>query len=291
MNGRLGELVDHRYGKAGVRLLRLDRSAERHRLFEAEVEVSLEGPFSEAFAEGDNSRVLPTDTMKNTVYALARQHEFHTPEDLAGLLARHFVTSQKQVHRATVHVAEKPWLRHGEHPAAFVAGGEERHTTSILVDGSAPAAPFVKVSSGLVGLVILKSSRSGFEGFPRDQYTRLRETDDRILATRLEARWDFAESGLEAAAVDFAGVRERVQKGMLDAFAEHDSRSVQHTLYWMAEAALAAAPEVRRIHLRMPNKHYLLAQIDAFGLDNPNLIFVPTDEPAGMIEGTVERRG
>ncbi|MDA8019017.1 MAG: urate oxidase [Thermoanaerobaculia bacterium] len=275
-----GQIVDHRYGKAGVRLLRLDRSAATHRLFEATVQISLEGPFSEAYSAGDNRRVLPTDTMKNTVYALARRHEFDTPESLARLLARHFVGTQEQVEKASVDVAEKPWLRHADRSAAFIAGGEERFTTTVVASAEGES-----VSSGIDGLVILKSSRSGFEGFPRDEFTLLKETDDRILATRLEARWDYAD----AANVDFAAARGRIQTAMLDAFADHDSRSVQHTLYEMAEAALAAASEIERIFLRMPNKHYLLARLEPLGLDNPNCIFVPTDEPAGMIEGTVER--
>lgn len=281
MSEHLGCIVDHRYGKAGVRLLRLDRGGPVHHLLEASVEISLEGPFAEAYSEGDNSRVLPTDTMKNTVYALARTREFATAEAFARLLARHFVDTKSQVERAVVRVAEKPWLRHGDHPAAFVAGGEERLTTTVSATAQAES-----VSSGIDGLVVLKSSRSGFEGFPRDGYTLLEETDDRILATRLEARWDYADAG----SIDFADARSRIHRGMLDAFADHDSRSVQHTLYEMAEAALAAAPEIERVFLRMPNKHYLLARLEPLGLDNPNHVFVPTDEPAGMIEGTVERR-
>ena len=229
MTERIGHVVDHRYGKAGVRLLRLDRSGPMHRLFEATIEISLEGPFDESYSEGDNSRVLPTDTQKNTVYAMARTREFDSPEALARILARHFVDTQDQVETATVHVAEKPWLRHGGHPAAFVAGGEERFTTSVVATAQGET-----VSSGIDGLVILKSSRSGFENFPRDEYTLLKETDDRILATRLEARWDYPDSG----SVNFIDARQRIQQSMLDAFADHDSRSVQHTLYEMAEAGV-----------------------------------------------------
>ena len=226
MTERLGQITDHRYGKAGVRLLRLDRSGPVHQLFEATVAISLEGPFSESYDRGDNSRVLPTDTQKNTVYALARTREFDSPEALARLLARHFVDTQEQVEKATVHVAEKPWLRHGDHPAAFVAGGEERFTTTAVATADGDEIREA-VSSGIDGLVILKSSRSGFEGFPRDEYTLLKETDDRILATRLEARWDYSD----VKSVGFADARPRIYRGMLDTFAEHDSRSVQHTLY------------------------------------------------------------
>jgi urate oxidase len=280
MTERLGNLSDHRYGKAGVRLLRLDRSTEPHRLFEATVEISLEGPFAEAYAEGDNCRVLPTDTMKNTVYVMARRHDVDTPEALALHLAKHFEAAQEQVHKATVQVSQKPWLRHGNHPAAFVAGGGDRDVATAVAEAGS-----VTVTSAIAGLVILKSSRSGFSDFPRDEYTLLQETDDRILSTSLDARWDYHDS--ESA--DFAAVRSRIRRGMLDAFADHESRSVQHTLYWMGEAALAAAPEITRIHLRMPNKHYLLVNLEPFGLDNPNVVFLPIDEPAGMIEGTVSR--
>ncbi|MEM8997573.1 MAG: factor-independent urate hydroxylase [Acidobacteriota bacterium] len=280
---RLGRLVDHRYGKVGVRLLRLDRSRLPHRLFEATVEVSLEGDFDEAYAEGDNRRVLPTDTMKNTVYALARERAFETAEGFARLLARHFVTDHKQVSQATIRISERPWERHAD--AAFVAGGEERDTVDVRLDVSGGT----DVSSGVEGLLILKSSDSGFSDFPRDRYTLLEDTDDRLFSTSLEARWDYSGLQVDGAAPDFADVRRRVRRALLDAFAGHTSRSVQHTLYWMGEAALEAAPEIERIFLRMPNKHYLLAKLEAFELDNPNVIFVPTDEPAGLIEGTVER--
>ncbi|MEM8931624.1 MAG: factor-independent urate hydroxylase [Acidobacteriota bacterium] len=283
---RVGELVDHRYGKADVRLLRLDRSTTPHRLFEATVDVSLEGVFDEAYAEGDNRRVLPTDTMKNTVYALARERSFDTAEAFALLLAEHFVETQEQVERATVLVAEKPWTRHGDHPSTFVAGGAERDTTAVVVD----AGGDVVISSGVEDLVILKSADSGFADFPRDPYTVLKETDDRIFSTSLDAFWDYADRQDDATEIDFADARRRIRAALLDAFADHESRSVQHTLYWMGEAALAAAPEIERIALRMPNKHYLLAQLEPFGLDNPNQVFVPTDQPAGMIEGTIERR-
>ncbi|MEO1366954.1 MAG: factor-independent urate hydroxylase [Acidobacteriota bacterium] len=282
---RVGRLVDHRYGKVGVRLLRLDRSRAPHQLFEATVDVSLEGDFGEAYAEGDNRRVVPTDTMKNTVHALARERAFETAEGFARLLARHFVNRHGQVGQATVTISERPWSRHGDADAAFIASGEERRTAEVRLDVSGGT----DVRSGVEGLLLLKSSDSGFSGFPRDPYTVLEDTDDRILSTSLEARWDFSGLRVDGAAPDFADVRRRVRRALLDAFAGHTSRSVQHTLYWMGEAALGAAPEIERIVLRMPNRHYILADLGAFELDNPNVIFVPTDEPAGLIEGTVER--
>lgn len=278
----LGELVSHRYGKNGVRILRLDRSAEMHQLFEATVDASLEGAFSEAYTEGDNHRVLPTDSVKNTIYALAREQGFDTLEGFALLLARHFVHSQEPVERSTARIVEKPWSRHHGRPSAFVAEGGVRHMTRVVADTSGA----VDMTSGVSGLEILKSADSGFSGFPRDRFTTLEETDDRILATRLEARWHYRR----VAGVDFGDTRRRLLQILLDVFADHRSHSMQHTLYRMAEAALAAASEIDRITLRMPNQHYHLAPLEDVGLDNPNHIFVPSDLPSGMIEGTVQRR-
>jgi urate oxidase len=277
-------LVDHRYGKTGVRLLRIDRSEAPHRLFEATVEIRLEGDFAETYTLGDNARVLPTDTMKNTVYALAREAMIATGEGFALRLAQHFVTTQSQVERAIVDVAERPWVRMEGRPDAFVAGGEERATCRVAVDRNGTS-----VRSGIVGLTLLKTARSAFHGFPRDRYTTLRETHDRLFSTRLEASWDYAPSGASRE-IDYAAARQRVTSALLASFAEHDSLAVQQTLHAMGIAALAAVPEVGRIHLRMPNKHYLLTDLAPFGLDNPNLVFLPTDEPAGMIEGTLERQ-
>lgn len=270
------ELVHHAYGKTGVRLLRLDRSQPQHALLEVSVDVSLEGDFDEAY-EGDNSRVVPTDTMKNTVYALARQEPFETIEELGLLLGRHFV-EQPQVARARIELAERPWRQLGAD--AFVGAGEERRTAAVVVERGGE-----RVQAGLANLLILKSARSGFAGFPRDRFTTLADTDDRIFATRLEATWSFV-----ASSADFAAERRRLEAALLEAFAAHDSLSVQHTLAAMGEAALAASPSIDQIHLVMPNKHYLLADLARLGLDNPNHVFVPTDEPAGRIEGTLRRR-
>ncbi|HUE96769.1 MAG TPA: urate oxidase [Longimicrobiaceae bacterium] len=276
-------IADHRYGKAGVRLLRLDRSGERHHLFEADVEISLEGDFLAAYTEGDNSRVVPTDTMKNTVYALARQRPFDGPEELGSLLARHFAETKPQVRRATVTVSARSWARHGDHPSTFVGGGDERATAEVVADAENGSSA-VTVSQGIENLLILKSSGSGFEGFPSDRYTTLEETSDRILATRLAARWEVSGSDH-----DWEELRRHVRTALLDAFAGHSSRSVQHTLHAMAEAVLETSRSIDRIRLQMPNKHYLLADLSPFGLDNPNHVFVPTDEPAGMIEATLAR--
>ncbi len=282
------ELSYNAYGKTGVRLLRLLRG-KRHEVLETTLEIRLEGAFDEAYA-GDNSRVLPTDTMKNTVYALARELPFGSAEELCRLLGRHFLATQAQVSKATVYSSERPWQRYGEEPATFVGGGEERATATYVIERAAdgPDGDFREtLSAGIANLLILKTAKSGFDHFPRDRYTTLKETQDRLLATRLEATWTYRRASPED--VDFVADRQRVYEALLQSFADHESRSVQETLMAMGEAALAAAEEVAEIHMVMPNKHYLLVNLEPFGLDNPNQIFLPTDDPAGRIEGTLRR--
>lgn len=279
------ELIHNAYGKTGVRLLRLLRG-HRHEVLETSLEIRLEGQFGEAY-EGDNSRVLPTDTMKNSVYALARELPFGSAEELCRLLGRHFLNSQAQVSKAIVVSSERPWQRYQNEAATFVGGGEERSTVTYSIERRGDDFR-ERLSAGIGNLLILKTAKSGFEGFPRDRYTTLKDTADRLLATRLEATWDYHHSSPEE--VDFLAARARVSAALLQSFADHDSKSVQETLKVMGEAALEAAPEIDQIHLVMPNKHYLLVNLEAFGLDNPNQIFLPTDEPAGRIEGTLRRR-
>lgn len=279
------ELIHNAYGKTGVRLLRLLRG-DRHEVLETSLEIRLEGQFAEAY-EGDNSRVLPTDTMKNSVYALARELPFGSAEELCRLLGRHFLNSQAHVSKAIVVSSERPWQRYQNEAATFVGGGEERSTVTYSIERRGDDFR-ERLSAGIGNLLILKTAKSGFEGFPRDRYTTLKDTADRLLATRLEVTWDYHHSSPEE--VDFLAARARVSGALLQSFADHDSKSVQETLKVMGEAALEAAPEIDQIHLVMPNKHYLLVNLEAFGLDNPNQIFLPTDEPAGRIEGTLRRR-
>lgn len=278
-------LVYNAYGKTGIRLLRLLRGS-RHEVLETRLEIRLEGDFAESY-DGDNTRVLPTDTMKNTVYALARELPFGSSEELCRLLGRHFLATQPQVAKATVMASERPWQRYADEKATFVGGGEERHTVAYEIERRGEDFGESMVS-GISNLLILKTSGSGFENFPRDRYTTLKETADRLLATRLEATWTYYGASPEE--VDFVAARVRIGEALLQSFADHQSRSVQETQKAMGEAALAAAPEIAEIHLVMPNKHYLLVNLEPFGLDNPNQIFLPTDEPAGRIEGTLRRR-
>jgi urate oxidase len=134
------------------------------------------------------------------------------------------------------------------------------------------------------GLTILKTTKSAFTGYIKDKLTTLKPATDRIFGTSATVAWTFTSDS-----PGYATVRARVVGALLRIFAEHDSMSVQHTLFDMGKAALDAAPEIASIKLTMPNLHYLLADLSPFGQDNPNHIFVPIDEPHGYIEATVER--
>lgn len=277
----MAELSWNRYGKSRIRLVKVRRSRDPHELVDLTIDVQLEGAFDAVYKNGDNRPCLATDTMKNTVYALARQDPIDHAEAFALRLADHFL-GQPAVSRVRIAVVEQPWGRLSAggrpHPHAFVQAGAEHWTAVITRD-----AHELQIIAGLANLVVLKTTDSGFSGFPRDQFTTLPETEDRIMATSITAAWTYA-----AAAPDFSA-RADVRRALVDTFAAHHSRSVQHTLYAMGEAALAACGGVDSITLSLPNRHHLLVDLAPFGLDNPNEIFVATDQPFGLIEATVRR--
>lgn len=278
---RLGE---NHYGKSRVRLSRIMRHKDHHDFNEWTVEVLLRGDFDASFTAADNSCILPTDTMKNTVYSVARDSNAATIEAFAQELGDYLLGNNSQVSEVSVYVAEKSWermqLNGSSEPATFKLGGPERQTTRAVRQKDAPWS----ITSGIDALKILKTTKSAFTGYIKDKLTTLKPATDRILGTSATVAWTYS-----AATPDFAAVRARILHAILKEFADHDSMSVQHTLFDMGKAALAAAPEIARITLMMPNLHHVLADLSPFGQDNPNHIFVPIDEPHGSIEATIER--
>jgi urate oxidase len=274
-------LTWNRYGKSRVRLVKVRKQRDPHELVDLTLDVQLEGAFEVVYADGDNRSCLATDTMKNTVYALARQDPIAHVESFAERLAEHFA-AKPAVSRVRISAIEHRWERitaaGRPHPHAFTQPGGEHWTAVVTRD-----ARGVDVTSGLANLVMLKTTDAAFTGFPRDRYTTLGDTEDRVLATSMTATWKYRRG-----TQDFGG-RARIRQRLIEAFAEHDSRSVQHTLYAMAEAALDACDDVVEMTLTLPNRHHLLVDLAPFGLDNPNEIFVATDQPFGLIEATVRR--
>jgi urate oxidase len=278
-------LAENNYGKSSVRVMKVQRDGPLHTVKEWKVEVLLSGDFESCFTVGDNSQILPTDTMKNTVYSRARESTAECMEDFARELAEFFLSRNPQVEGVGITIAGTAWdhaLVQGKpHPSTFVRGSNETQTTAITyIRGGA-----VSVISGLDGLVVLKTANSGFEGYLRDSLTTLPETADRLFGTSMCAQWTY-----QSAVLPFEQLRSKLRETLIQAFAEHDSKSVQHTLYAMAQAALEGVPEIMDMELAMPNKHCLLVDLSRFGQTNPNQIFVPTDEPYGNIVARICRK-
>jgi len=276
-------LVQSSYGKSRVRLVQLLRQPDRHDLRDLTVAVRFDGDYEESYTEGDNTAVLPTDTMKNTVYALAAQQPVTDPESFGTRLARHFLERNERLTRVRLDFTEHLWER--------LATGSRQHGQAFLRNGSGARTAIVEatrqgmtIAAGVSDLVIMKSAHSAFDRFPRDEYTTLPETRDRLLATALTAVWQYSRAD-----VDFHGMWTTVRETLLEVFGEHHSESVQHTLYAMGQAVLDTVLQVSAVRLTMPNKHHLPIDVSRFGLENRNEIFVATEEPYGLIEATVAR--
>ena len=288
MPGTNCKLASNRYGKSRVRVMRVTRHESHHDLDEWTVQVLLTGDFETAHTLGDNSKILPTDTMKNTVYFIARQSKAESIEEYARELIDFLLSRNPQVTSAEVFIESHLWKRmtvDGQpYPTAFMHGSDERQTTRVSRRQGEPFA----IVSGLDGLHVLKTGQSGFFGYIKDELTTLPETKDRLFGTVLKAEWPYTARAI-GEGIDFNKVRRDLRETMLAAFAKHDSLSVQHTLFAMGEAALAHSDIIDEVYMLMPNKHNLLVDLSRFGSDNPNHIFAPTDEPHGTIEATVRR--
>jgi urate oxidase len=278
------KIVHNNYGKANVRLMKVARQGDLHELQNITVKIAFEGDFTEVHTVGDNSKVLPTDTMKNTVYTLAQQtHEIEEIEDFGLRLADYFLKNNPQVTRVIIEIDENLWARiavGGEpHLHSFIKGSEEKRTAKINSTRDSKT-----IESGVEDLIVLKTTESGFVGFIKDRYTTLPETTDRILATSIKASWIYSNSE-----VAVGSIWRDVRQTIIETFAEHDSLSVQHTLYAMGEAVLEEFSDITEIAFSLPNIHCLPIDFTRFGLENDNRIFVPTDEPHGSIEARLSR--
>ena len=283
----LGDIVlgDNQYGKAECRLVKVSRDGDVHSIEDLNITSQLRGDFEACHTEGDNSHVVATDTQKNTVYAYAKEHGVGSPEEFLIRLGRHFVDDFDWVSGGRWEAEQFSWQRivadGRPHEHSFVRTGQETRTALVqIVDGR------THVISGLTDCTVLKSTGSEFRGFPRDRYTTLQETDDRILATSVTARWRYRD--LPA---DLNGTYASVRDTMLATFATVHSLALQQTLFSMGKAVLEAHPAIAEIRFSMPNKHHFLVDLAPFGLDNPNEVFFAADRPYGLIQATVMREG
>ena len=278
-------LGPNQYGKAENRVVRIYRDTDRHEIRDLNVSTSLRGDFSAAHLAGDQTRVLPTDTQKQTVYAFAKQVGIGEIEDFALALGRHFVNDVEPVEGCRIEIDEYAWERVSvdgqEHDHTWVRKGQETRNTILTIEGKGGPEHLV---SGLKDLVLLKSTGSEFHDFLVDEYTTLIPTTDRIMATSLVARWRYL--GTE---FDWAGLYASIRQLLLEQFAIVHSLALQQTLYEMGRAVLETHDEVAEIKFSAPNKHHFVYNLSPFGLENPNEVFHADDRPYGLIQATVQR--
>jgi urate oxidase len=276
------ELGENRYGKSAIRVVKLSKRADRHVVRDLTVAVALEGAFEAAHVEGDNAPVIATDTMKNTVYAFAADRLDGPIEQFGRSLAEHFAAAE-QVERATITIREHRWspITLDREPAsdAFMRDPSMTRLAVLTADSAG-----LTTEAGIEDLIVMKTAKSAFAGFPRDRFTTLPDTSDRIMATQLSARWRYGQPDL-----DHDGLFDAVRRTLLDTFARHESESVQHSAWILGRAILEAHVEVDEVRLSLPNLHHWLVDLSPFGLANEGEIFVATREPHGLIEASVRR--
>lgn len=279
------QLTHSDYGSTRVRLLRVTRRDSHHDIKDMTLSIRFEGDFAAAHTVGDNRKILPEDTLRNTIYILAKQYPAEAIEDFALHVIEHFLTYNPQVSQIEITAQERPWTRmpFGEkgHPTAFLAGSDERRITRIRATRQQAT-----LQSGIENLTVLRTAGCSFANFLRDPYTTLRDASDRILSSPISAMWTYADP--EAS---YSTVYHGVRKVLLETFATHESKSLQHTLYAMGQAVLDNFDAIREIRLSLPEKQYLLLDLKPFGMENNSEVFVPVEEPQGIAEATLRREG
>eukprot|EP00937_MAST-01D_sp_MAST-1D-sp2_P002110 g2110.t1 len=303
-------LAQHSHGKSKVRVLKVRRGDTSHSVSEYTVKTKLfSEEYGRTFTDEDNTDLVATDTQKNTVYVVAKRSPCRTPEELGLALAAHFLKEYPILTATEITVEETRWERAHvppetgapafAHVHGFLRAEPERARATIRQGRGAAATP--RVTSEIRSLVLLKTTKSGFEGYHHDKYTLLPDTTERCLATELNARWEYARapppgpgSGGEP---DFAATRAAVRSSILQGFFGPPatgvySASLQATIYDGGCVALRDQPHIRSLHIETPNLHYIpFRALDNMGERFEDDVFVPTSEPSGSIEMEVVRDG
>jgi len=278
------ELIQNNYGKSRVRVVKVKRNGAHHEMKEFMVNVQLEGDFDAVHINGDNTGLLTTDAMKNTVYALAKDHPVESIEDFALFLSDHFLKNNDNVDHVSIEIIESLWIRTSiggaPHTHSFISAGNEKRTC--LVERTNDD---VYVSSGIFDMLIMNTTGSEFWGYKKEQFTSLPETKDRIFETSVKATWDYVRDE----DIDYNANYQKARNTIIEVFAGHQSLSVQHTIYEIGKIMLETCPDIDEIAFSMPNKHCIPVNLSVYGMENANEVFVPTDEPHGLIEAVIGR--
>jgi urate oxidase len=276
-------LIKNRYGKGRVRVMRIHRDGERHEVSQLNIKAMIEGDFARTYTHADNTRTVSTDTIKNVVNIVARENTGLCTEEFCQVLAKKYLDSYPQVTSVAITAHETKWSRLSfggkPHPHSFILDSNGKPTVEVTAtrEGST-------LASGIDGFAFMKSTQSGWEDYLKDPYTTLKETNDRMCATSMVASWKWT-----AKPSNYPATNAKILATLLEVFGTTYSASVQDSLYRMGEAALSAVPEISEISMACPNMHFIPMNLSAFGLDNNNDVFLPTDEPHGQIECTVGR--
>ena len=274
-------LGKNQYGKAENHVVRVNRDTDRHEIRDLVVTSQLRGDLEEVHTLGDNAHCVPTDTQKQTVFAFAQQYGIESPEQFLLKLADHFTGEFEWITGGRWAAQEYAWNRINDHDHCFVQHKDEVRTAVVVADGEERT-----VIAGFKDLTVLKSTQSGFTGYPKDKYTVLPETEDRIMSTDVATRWRYNTTD-----VDYDAVYENVKKIILTKFTDHYSKALQETLYLMGKAVIEAHPEIDEIKFSCPNKHHFVYDLGFCGLENDKETHWAADRPYGLIEATIQRKG
>jgi urate oxidase len=277
-------LIRNKYGKGRVRVMRIHREGDRHAVSQLNVKAMIEGDFARAYTHADNATSVSTDTIKNVVNIVARENTGLSTEEFCQVLAKKYLDSYPQVTSVAVTAHETKWNRLSlggkPHPHSFVLDSNGKPFVEVAATREGPST----LASGIDGFTFMKSTQSGWENYVKDRYTTIPPTNDRMCATSMVAAWKWSTKPS-----NYPATNSKILATLLEVFSTTYSASVQDSLYRMGEAALAAVPEISEISMACPNMHFILMNLSAFGLDNNNDVFLPTDEPHGQIECTVGR--
>lgn len=277
-------LIKNRYGKGRVRVMRIHRDGDRHEVSQLNVKAMIEGDFARAYTHGDNTTSVSTDTIKNVVNIVARENTGLCAEEFCQVLAQKYLDTYTQISSVAITAHETKWSRLSfggkPHPHSFVLDANGKPFVEATLARDAPPT----LISGVDGFTFMKSTQSGWGNYVKDPYTTIPPTADRMCATSMLASWKW--SGKPSS---YPVANAKILDTVLEVFSTTYSMSVQDSLYRMGEAALAAVPEILEISMACPNMHFIPINLSAFGLDNNNDVFLPTDEPHGQIECTVGR--
>lgn len=269
------------HGESRLRMLRIVRRGDRHDPRELTVSFRFEGDFSPAFREGRTDGLLPGEALKNLVHATAREHAAGEIETFGMALCEKVLRGHQRVTRARVEIAEQQWARldaggkaQGQ---AFMAGPPEVRTATVTSNGSQ-----VAVVAGIGELSLMRTW--GFSPGARADDDGAADGLQRLLVGTMTARWTYSSGD-----VTFRPYRQGVRAAIVDTFAWHASKSVQHTLYAIADVVLASYQEISDVTLSFHERPYRPADLFTAGLENPDDLFVTAEEPLGVVEVTVER--